>query len=44
MPRKRPSLLPSKGKAKVKITKDGKKVSFGQKGADVKPMIVTGKQ
>lgn len=28
---------PRKGKAKVKITASGKKVSFGQKGADVKP-------
>ena len=28
---------PSKGKAKVKVIKSGKKVSYGQKGAEVKP-------
>ena len=28
---------PSKGKAKVKVTAGGKKVSYGQKGADVRP-------
>lgn len=28
---------PSKGKAKVKVTSTGKKVSYGQKGASVKP-------
>ncbi|NQZ74723.1 MAG: hypothetical protein HRT61_01220 [Ekhidna sp.] len=28
---------PRKGKAKVKVTKSGKKVSYGQKGAKVKP-------
>lgn len=28
---------PAKGKAKVKITGTGKKVSYGQKGATVKP-------
>ena len=28
---------PAKGKAKVKVTKSGKKVSYGQKGAKVKP-------
>lgn len=28
---------PSKGKARVKITPAGKKVSYGQKGAKVKP-------
>jgi hypothetical protein len=28
---------PSKGKAKVKRTASGKKVSYGQKGAKVKP-------
>jgi hypothetical protein len=34
MPRK---AGPAKGKAKVKITSSGKKVSYGQKGAKVKP-------
>ena len=28
---------PAKGKARVKITKSGKKVSYGAKGAKVKP-------
>ena len=28
---------PRKGKAKVKVTSSGKKVSYGQKGAKVKP-------
>lgn len=28
---------PAKGKAKVKVTSSGKKVSYGQKGASVKP-------
>lgn len=28
---------PRKGKARVKVTKSGKKVSYGQKGAKVKP-------
>jgi len=28
---------PNKGKAKVKITSSGKKVSYGQQGASVKP-------
>ena len=28
---------PSKGKARVKVTASGKKVSYGQKGAKVKP-------
>jgi hypothetical protein len=28
---------PRKGKAKVKVTSTGKKVSYGQKGASVKP-------
>jgi hypothetical protein len=28
---------PRKGKAKLKITKSGKRVSYGQKGASVKP-------
>jgi len=28
---------PSKGKAKVKVTSTGKKVSYGQKGASVRP-------
>lgn len=28
---------PRKGKASLKITKDGKRVSYGQKGASVKP-------
>jgi hypothetical protein len=28
---------PAKGKAKVKRTSEGKKVSYGQKGASVKP-------
>lgn len=31
------SSKPAKGKAKVKKTADGKKVSYGQKGASVKP-------
>jgi len=34
MPRK---AGPAKGKAKVKVTASGKKVSYGQKGAKVKP-------
>ena len=33
MPRKGPA----KGKAKVKVTASGKRVSYGQKGAKVKP-------
>lgn len=28
---------PSKGKARVKVTATGKRVSYGAKGADVKP-------
>ena len=28
---------PAKGKARVKVTSGGKKVSYGQKGASVKP-------
>lgn len=28
---------PAKGKASVKVTKGGKRVSYGQKGAKVKP-------
>lgn len=28
---------PRKGKAKVKVTSDGRKVSYGKKGASVKP-------
>lgn len=28
---------PARGKARVKVTKGGKKVSYGQKGAKVKP-------
>lgn len=28
---------PRKGKARVKVTKSGKRVSYGQKGAKVKP-------
>jgi len=28
---------PAKGKAKVKVTAGGKKVSYGQKGVDVRP-------
>jgi hypothetical protein len=28
---------PSKGKSKAKVTSDGRKVSYGQKGARVKP-------
>lgn len=28
---------PAKGKASVKVTKSGKRVSYGQKGASVKP-------
>lgn len=34
MPSKR---TPSKGKARVKVTSTGKKVSYGQKGAKVRP-------
>jgi len=30
-------IKPRKGKAKVKMTSTGKKVSYGQKGAKVKP-------
>jgi hypothetical protein len=30
-------MAPQKGKAKVKVTASGKKVSYGQKGASVKP-------
>lgn len=30
-------MKPRKGKAKVKVTSTGKKVSYGQKGASVKP-------
>lgn len=30
-------MKPSKGKAKAKVTSDGRKVSYGQKGASVKP-------
>jgi len=30
-------MSPAKGKAKVKTTASGKKVSYGQKGAKVKP-------
>ena len=30
-------MKPRKGKAKVKVTSAGKKVSYGQKGASVKP-------
>ncbi len=30
-------MKPSKGKARVKRTSSGRKVSFGQKGASVKP-------
>lgn len=30
-------MAPAKGKAKVKVTSSGKKVSYGQKGAKVKP-------
>lgn len=30
-------MAPQKGKARVKITASGKKVSYGQKGASVKP-------
>ena len=35
-------MKPSKGKARVKITGDGKKVSYGQKGAEVKPGTAKG--
>jgi hypothetical protein len=31
------AVKPRKGKAKVKVTSTGKKVSYGQKGASVKP-------
>lgn len=31
------SMKPSNGKARVKVTSSGKKVSYGQKGASVKP-------
>ena len=30
-------MKPRKGKARVKVTSTGKKVSYGQKGASVKP-------
>lgn len=30
-------MKPQQGKARVKVTGDGKKVSYGQKGASVKP-------
>lgn len=30
-------MAPAKGKARVKVTASGKKVSYGQKGAKVKP-------
>jgi hypothetical protein len=33
---------PAKGKAKVKITAEGRKVSYGKKGANVKPGTSTG--
>lgn len=33
---------PAKGKAKVHRTADGKKVSYGQKGASVKPSTAKG--
>ena len=33
---------PAKGKAKVKTTADGKKVSYGQAGAEVKPSTAKG--
>lgn len=33
---------PAKGKAKVKVTASGKKVSYGQKGASVKPGTAKG--
>ena len=36
------SKTPSKGKAKVKVTASGKKVSYGQKGASVKPGTAKG--
>ena len=35
-------MKPSKGKAKVKVTSTGKKVSYGQKGASVKPSTKKG--
>jgi hypothetical protein len=31
------AVKPRKGKARVKVTSTGKKVSYGQKGASVKP-------
>ncbi len=30
-------MKPRKGKSKVKVTSEGKKVSYGEKGASVKP-------
>jgi hypothetical protein len=35
-------MKPSKGKARVKVTSTGKKVSYGQKGASVKPSTKKG--
>ena len=35
-------MKPSKGKARVKVTSSGKKVSYGQKGASVKPSTKKG--
>lgn len=37
-----PSRKPAQGKAKVKITPSGKKVSYGQKGAKVSPGTARG--
>jgi hypothetical protein len=37
VPKKKPASEPAKGKAKVHKTSDGKKVSYGEKGAEVKP-------
>lgn len=35
-------MAPQKGKARVKVTASGKKVSYGQKGASVKPGTAKG--
>lgn len=35
-------MKPSKGKARVKVTSTGKKVSYGQKGVSVKPSTKKG--
>lgn len=38
----RKSNTPAKGKARVKITVSGNKISYGQKGANVKPGTAKG--